>query len=282
MNAPTHDAGRLALMLGELHLPTVARLWPEFAARADKEGWPAARFLSALLEHELAERAQRRIERHRAESRLPPDKTLTSFDFGAVPMLSKAHVLALASGDAWLDKGATLLLFGPPGVGKSHLSAGIGHALIEAGYRVLFTRTGDLVQRLQAARQSLQLPATLAKLDKYDLLILDDLAYVRKDQAETSVLFELIAERYERKSLLITANAPFSAWNDVFPDPAMTVAAVDRLVHHATIFELNVESYRRRRVTTVNPAAADDNHSSGAARRRQSSDDNHPSEGAAP
>ena len=111
---------------------------------------------------------------------------------------------------------------------------------------MLFTRTGEIVQKLQIARQSLQLPSVLAKLDRFDLIILDDLSYVRKDQAETSVLFELIAERYERKSLLITANQPFSGWNDVFPDPGMTVAAIDRLVHHSTIFELNVESYRRR------------------------------------
>ena len=102
------------------------------------------------------------------------------------------------------------------------------------------------MQKLQVARKSLHLPSALAKLDRFDLIILDDLSYVRKDQAETSVLFELIAERYERKSLLITANQPFSGWNDVFPDPGMTVAAIDRLVHHSTIFELNVESYRRR------------------------------------
>lgn len=244
------DHARLPLMLSELRLPTISRLWPEFAQRADKESWPAARFLAALLEHELADRTQRRLERHRGESHLPPGKTLASFDFGAVPTLSKAPVLALASGDSWLEKGANILVFGPPGVGKSHLSAGIGHALIDAGYRVLFIRTSDLVQRLQAARQSLTLPALLAKLDKYDLLCLDDLSYVRKDQAETSVLFELIAERYERRSLLISAHQPFSGWESVFPDPAMTVAAIDRLVHHATIFELNVESYRRRSAAT--------------------------------
>jgi DNA replication protein DnaC len=245
MNAPAVEPARLALMLAELRLPTIARLWPEFAQRADKEGWPAARFLASLLEHELAERAKRRIERHCTQSHLDPTKTLATFDFALVPMLSKAHVSALASGDSWLEKGATILIFGPPGVGKSHLGSGIGHALIEAGYRVLFMRTSEMVQRLQAARQSLQLPQTLAKLDKYDLLILDDISYVRKDQAETSVLFELIAERYERRSLLITANQPFSGWDHVFPDPAMTLAAIDRLVHHATIFELNVESYRR-------------------------------------
>ena len=263
MNAPAHDGGRLALMLNELRLPTIGRLWPEFAERSDKEGWQATRLLGALLEHEVAERAKRRIERHRTESQMDPTKTLATFDFSAVPMVSKAHVTALATGESWLEKGATVLLFGPPGVGKSHLGSAIGHALIDAGYRVLFTRTSELVQKLQAARQSLQLPSALARLDRFDLIVLDDLSYARKDQAETSVLFELIAERYERKSLLITANQPFSGWNDVFPDPGMTVAAIDRLVHHSTIFELNVESYRRR-------TAGDKQN----ARRRQSHDDN--------
>jgi DNA replication protein DnaC len=119
-------------------------------------------------------------------------------------------------------------------------------ALVENGWRVLFTRTSDLVQRLQVARRELALESTLAKLDKYHLMILDDIAYVSKDQAETSVLFELIGSRYERRSMLITANQPFGAWTKVFPDQAMTLAAIDRLVHHATILEMNVESYRRR------------------------------------
>src|SRR5437899_12960730 len=246
MNAPAYEPGRLALMLHELRLPTIARLWPEFAQRSDKESWQATRFLATLLEHELAERGKRRVERHRVESHLDPTKTLATFDFATVPMLSKAHVTALATGDSWLEKGATILIFGPPGVGKSHLGSGIGHALIDAGYRVLFLRTSEMVQRLQVARQSLQLPQALAKLDRFDLLLLDDISYVRKDQAETSVLFELIAERYERKSIAITANTPFSQWGEVFVDAAMTVAAVDRLVHHSTILEMNVESYRRR------------------------------------
>jgi DNA replication protein DnaC len=240
------DAQRLSLLLNELRLPAIKQVWPEFAARADQEGWPAARLLAMLAEHEIAERDRRRIERHLAEARLPPAKTLDSFAFEAVPMISKAQVVALCSGDGWLEKGANLILFGPPGGGKSHLAAAIGLALIENGWRVLFTRTSDLVQRLQLARRELALEASIAKLDKYHLLILDDLAYVTKDQAETSVLFELISARYERRSLLITANQPFGEWGKVFPDPAMTLAAVDRLVHHATIFEMNVESYRRR------------------------------------
>jgi len=242
----TVDTARLGVMLNELRLPTIKTVWPKFAEQADKEGWPAARFLSAIAEHELAERDRRRIERHLAEARLPPGKTLDSFDFDAVPMISKAQVMAVAAGDAWLATGANLLLFGPPGGGKSHLASAIGLALVENGWKVLFTRTTDLVQKLQVARRELALEAALNRLDRFDLLILDDLVYVTKDQAETSVLFELISARYERRSILITANQPFGEWGKVFPDPAMTLAAIDRLVHHATIFEMNVESYRRR------------------------------------
>lgn len=245
-NAHTVDTARLGILLNELRLPAIKTLWPQFTEQADKEGWPTARFLTAIAEHELAERDRRRIARHLAEARLPPGKTLDSFAFDAVPMISKAQVMAIAAGDGWLAKGANILMFGPPGGGKSHLAAAIGLALIENGWRVLFTRTTDLVQKLQIARRELQLESVINKLDKFDLLILDDLAYVTKDQAETSVLFELISARYERKSILITANQPFGEWNKVFPDPAMTLAAVDRLVHHATIFEMNVESYRRR------------------------------------
>jgi DNA replication protein DnaC len=233
-------------MLTELRLPSVKRLWESIAAQSDREGWRAERLLSVLLEHELAERETRRLARHRLEANLASDKTLANFDFAQVPTISKAHVTALAEGDAWIEKGANLLLFGPPGSGKSHLVSGIGHALIDRGWRVRFARTGDLVQRLQVARRDLRLPAELAKLDRFDLLVLDDISYVRRDQAETSVLFELISERYERKSIALTANQPFSAWESIFPDAAMTVAAVDRLVHHATILEMNVVSYRRK------------------------------------
>lgn len=239
-------AARLPLILNELRLPTVKRLWAGLAEQSNKEGWPAERFLAAVMEHELAERETRRLERHRLESQLLPGKLLSSFDFTMVPTVSKAHVTALIEGDGWIEQGANLLLFGPPGVGKSHLVCAIGNGLIDRGYRVHFTRTSDLVQRLQVARCEMRLPAEIARLDRFDLLILDDLSYVRRDQAETSVLFELIAERYERKSLALTANQPFSGWDQIFPEAAMTLAAVDRLVHHSTIFELNVESYRRR------------------------------------
>jgi DNA replication protein DnaC len=244
--ATSIDAARVELLLNELRLPGVKAIWPKLAAQSDKEGWPAARFLAALAEHEAADRTRRRIERHMAEARLPAGKTLATFDFESVPMLSKAQAMALAAGDVWLKTGANLLLFGPPGGGKTHLGAAVGLALVENGWRVLFARTTDLVQRLQVARRELALESAIAKLDRYDLLILDDITYVSKDQAETSVLFELIAARYERRSLLITANQPFGEWGRIFPDQAMTLAAVDRLVHHATILEMNVESYRRK------------------------------------
>ena len=240
------DAARLELLLGELRLPGVKLVWAKLAATADAEGWPAARFLASLAEQEMVERSRRRFERHLEEARLPPGKSLAAFDFAAVPMISKAQINALAAGDAWLDKGANLLCFGPPGAGKSHLAAALGLALIENGRRVLFVRTTDLVQKLQIARRDLVLEAAITKLDKYQLLILDDIAYVTKDQAETSVLFELISARYERRSLMITANQPFAEWGRIFPDQAMTLAAIDRLVHHSTILEMNVDSYRRK------------------------------------
>ena len=189
------DAARIELLLAELRLPAMKLMWADLAARADKEGWPASRFLAALAEHEIADRGRRRIERHLAGAKLPTGKTFDTFDFNAVPMVSKAQVMALAAGDSWLDQGANIMLFGPPGGGKSHLAAALGLALVQNGRRVLFIRTTDLVQRLQVARRDLELEAAISKLDKYQLLILDDIAYVTKDQAETSVLFELIAAR---------------------------------------------------------------------------------------
>jgi DNA replication protein DnaC len=154
--------------------------------------------------------------------------------------------MQLAQDTAWLKRGDNLLLFGPSGVGKTHLAAALGRALVETGARVRFLSATTLVQLLQAAKANLQLQSALHKLDKYDLLILDDLGYVKKTETETSVLFELIAHRYELKSLMITANHPFSRWDEIFTDSTMTVAAVDRLVHHAVILEIQAESFRQQ------------------------------------
>ena len=149
----TIEAARVELLLSELRLPGFKLSWVKVAEQSDKEGWPAARFLAALAEHEVADRSRRRIERHLTEARLPAGKTLATFDFESVPMVSKAQVMALAAGDAWLDKGANILIFGPPGGGKSHLSSALGLALVENGRRVLFARTTDFVQKLQIARR---------------------------------------------------------------------------------------------------------------------------------
>jgi len=238
------DAARIELQLAELRLPTMKLMWSKLADEADKEGWPAARFLAALTELEIAERGRRRFERNLAESQLPKDKTFSTFNFERVPMVSKAQVMALASSDAWLEQGGNVLFFGRHGAGKSHLAAGLGRALVENGRRVLFIRTRELIQQLQVANRELRLEAAIAKLDKYHLLVLDDISYVAKDHAETSVLFELIAIRYERRSLAITANQAFGEWTNVFPDKAITLAAIDRLVHHSVIFEMTVKSKR--------------------------------------
>src|SRR6185437_8934566 len=139
---------------------------------------------------------------------------------------------------------------GPSGVGKSHLVAALGYALVEQNIKVLFTPTTKLVQHLQAARRDCCLPAELDKLDKYDVIILDDIGYVRKDEAETHVLFELIAQRYESRSIIVTSNQPFSEWDSIFTTNSMTVAAIDRLVHHSTILEIQSESYRRKQALT--------------------------------
>lgn len=250
------DVHALPTMMTALRLPSFHRHWQAFTERADTEGWPTARLLAALAELEIADRETRRIRRHLIESRLPGGKTLATFDFKALPSVPRARIEALAAGD-WIETGANVIAIGNSGAGKTHLLCAIGHALVEAGRRVLYTRTTDLVQKLQAARRDLTLEAALTKLDRFDLIILDDISYARKDQAETSVLFELIAKRYENRSLAIAANQPFSAWDRVFPDHAVTVAAIDRLVHHATILEMNVDSYRRRAAVDRSVAKAD-------------------------
>jgi DNA replication protein DnaC len=240
------ESAVLPMLLSQLRLPTVSRLWESLHQEAVRQGWTPARYLTALCEHELSHREDRRLKRNMAAAQLPRGKSLATFDFNALPSLNKSQIMGFASGDIWLKNADNLLIFGPSGVGKTHLAAAIGEKLVESGYRVFFSKTTDIVQKLQAAKRALTLPSALDKLDKYDCLILDDFGYVQKDQDETNVLFELICERYENKSLLITCNQVFAEWDKIFIDKTMAVAAADRLIHHATILELNVESYRKK------------------------------------
>jgi DNA replication protein DnaC len=241
-----HNTATLPLLLKELRLSTIAKIWEETINTAQDKNWSYERCLAALCEREIASRYSKRIQRYIKDSKLPAGKTLATFDFKQTKSINKAHVTALAENNSWIEKAENLILFGPSGVGKSHIAAAIGHAFIDQGMRCLFTPTTNLVQTLQLARKEYRLPDAMAKLDKYALLILDDIGYVKKDESETNVLFELIAHRYETGSLIITANQPFSEWDKIFPDSMMAVAAIDRLVHHATIINIQDESYRRK------------------------------------
>jgi DNA replication protein DnaC len=244
-----NEKSKLPVLLKQLNLPTIATLWEDISRKADLEGWGSAQCLTILCEHEVTERSNRRMNRHRKESCLPYGKTFANFDFTTVP-LNKTAVLTLASGEGWIKQGRNILIFGPSGVGKTHLAAAIGARLLENRIRVLFTRTTELIQKLQTAKQALALASALEKLDKYDCLILDDFGYAHKDLMETNVLFELISERYERKSLIITCNQPFGEWSHIFQDKAMAIAAIDRLVHDAKILQINTESYRKNSLSS--------------------------------
>jgi len=236
----------LPLMLKQLRLSSIARYWQAFLDKAERNGWDGAQYLSALCEQELAERYSRRIARYSKESHLPVGKSLASFDFAQVPGLAREQLEVLAGSSDWTRQARNVLLFRPSGVGKTHLAAAIGHGLTTQSVRVRHFATTSLVQQLQLARTQLRLENALQKLDQYAALILDDFGYVKKSEQETQVLFELIAHRYETGSLIITSNQPFAEWDRIFPDQMMTVAAVDRLVHHATIIEVSSDSYRRK------------------------------------
>jgi DNA replication protein DnaC len=244
----TNESAILATILKALNLPTIKSEWENTCHQADTEGWGSVKCLTVLFEQEYNARENKKLTRHIKESRLPKGKTLGSFDFTVYPQLNKTRINTLGTGEGWIKQGTNILIFGNSGVGKSHLAAGIGLRLIESGMRVLFTRTTELVQSLQQAKQSLTLASALDKLDKFDCLCLDDFGYVKRDQFETSVLFELISERYERKSIILTCNQPFGEWDTIFQDKTMAVAAIDRLVHNATILQLNGPSFRPRGV----------------------------------
>jgi DNA replication protein DnaC len=236
----------LPLLLKQLKLASMGRHWEALLQQAQHKGWNAAQYLTALCEQELAERDSRRIARYVKESHLPVGKTLATFDFSQVPTLNAGQIEALASTRDWTRQAHNVLLFGASGVGKTHLAAAIGHGLVEQSVRVRYVVTTALVQELQLARTQLRLEEALQKLDKYRVLLLEDFGYVKKSEQETQVLFELIAHRYETGSLIVTCNRPFAEWDRIFPDPLMTVAALDRLIHHATLIEVTSDSYRRK------------------------------------
>jgi len=243
---PSSPYQTLTEILKRLKLSHFLSDWQTVEHQATQEHWSYAQFLLALAEGEANRRDQARITRALAEAQLPYGKAWSNFEFSQVASLNPAVVMQFAEATTWLHTACNILIFGPSGTGKTHVSAALGRSMVELGQRVKFMPATTLVQQLQQAKLQLQLPAMLVKLDKYDLLIIDDLGYVKKSEAETSVLFELIAHRYERRSLLITANQPFSQWDSIFTDSMMTVAAIDRLVHHATIIELQAESFRKQ------------------------------------
>ena len=240
-----HKHATLPLLLKQLNLPCMQSHWEETAKEAEQSHWGYPDYLAILANQELASRMQKRIARHIREASLPIGKTLDTFDFKTGQSINAAQITAMANSNDWVKQGGNIVIFGPSGVGKTHLASAIGYRLIEKGVRVFFAPTTTMVQKLQQARRDYKLPEYLAKLSRFDVLILDDIGYVKKDEAETSVLFELIAQRYENHSLVITSNQPFSEWGQIFPDNIMAVAAIDRLVHHATIINVTDQSYRR-------------------------------------
>ena len=236
--------GALAGPLRALLLTTMARDHEDIMARAEAENWGYRRFLAFLVENEVNERLRRRIERQLKESGLPPGKTLETLEEKKLPDKVRRQLPTLLSGEL-VRRGDNLLCFGLPGRGKSHLVAALGREWIQQHqWKVLFTPTFKLVTQLLAAKRELKLPAALAKLDRFDVVMLDDIGYVQQSREEMEVLFTFLAERYEKKSVVITSNLVFSQWDQIFKDPMTTMAAIDRLVHHATILEFNGDSHR--------------------------------------
>ncbi|MCB1820831.1 MAG: IS21-like element helper ATPase IstB [Candidatus Competibacteraceae bacterium] len=230
-------------LLRELHLPTMLAQAQTVAIEAERSGWSFTRYLYTLAALELEERHQRRVQRRRKESGLPANKTLTTLQMAHLPIPVRRQLPTLCEG-SFVEQAQNVLAFGLPGRGKTHVLCAVGHALVERGYRVLFAPAYQLVQRLLAAKQALRLEQELHKLDGFAAIILDDIGYIQQSRAEMEVLFTFLAERYERKSVLISSNLVFSQWERIFQDPMTTAAAIDRLVHHAIILELTGPSFR--------------------------------------
>ncbi len=236
-------AAQLSARLKELRLPAIRDYYQRSAQMAQQENLSYEQYLLDLIERECEVRRQNRVERYLRESRLPLEKTMATLDLTRFPQRIVRQLHTLVAG-SFLDRSENILAFGNPGSGKTHVVCAIGQELIQAGRRVYFTPCSLLVQDLLRARQSLTLARLLKRLRKYDALIIDDIGYVQHNRDEMEVLFTLLADRYERGSVMITSNLPFSQWERIFHDPMVTAAAIDRLVHHSVILELNIASYR--------------------------------------
>lgn len=230
-------------VLKELHLPTVRTCYEEEAARCRREALSYEQYLFEVMSAEQEDRRERRIARFLRESCLPLEKTLESFEMKRLSSALSGQVRTLLEG-SFLERRENVLAFGNPGSGKTHLLCAIGHELIHGGSRIYFSPCSLLVQELLVAKRDLKLSRLLKRLSRYDAIIIDDIGYVQQSRDEMEVLFTLLAERYERGSVMITSNLPFSKWEAIFKDPMTTAAAVDRLVHHSVILELNLPSYR--------------------------------------
>jgi DNA replication protein DnaC len=228
-----------------LRMPTAFQIVEETIATAQKENWSLETFLSEILEQEMEGRRLRRIERLKKAAHLPVEKTLDAFDQDRLPLQIRRLLPQLCRG-AFIDRTENLLVFGLPGRGKTHFVAAIGHELVNNGRSVFFTPTYRLVDRLLRARRDLELEYELRRLDRFEVLILDDIGYVQQSQDEMEVLFTLLAERYERRSVVITSNLVFSQWDQIFKNPMTTAAAIDRVVHHSIIVEFGKEMSSHR------------------------------------
>ncbi len=243
MEAVISNKSILDKYLKELHLPGIRGYYEDLIRLSIKESLSYEDFLLGLLERESEERTDKRIMRLMRESKLPLEKNLENFDLKRLPSKVGHQVKALLKSE-FLNHCENVLAFGNPGSGKTHLLCALGQELVNQNRRVLFTTCSTLVQELLIAKRDLKLPKKLKKLSKYDAIIIDDIGYVQQNREEMEVLFTLLADRYERSSIMITSNLPFSKWEKIFKDPIVTAAAIDRLVHHSVILELNLESYR--------------------------------------
>ena len=229
--------------LRELHLPAMRECFGEEAERARQETLTYEQYLLELVLRESESRRERRVGRFLYSSKLPLEKTLTTFDLKRLPSKVAQQVRVLLDG-TFLDRKENVLAFGNPGSGKTHLLCAIAQELIHQGRRVLFSPCSHLVQHLLMAKRELKLERLLKRLARYDAILIDDIGYVQQAREEMEVLFSLLADRYERGSVMLTSNLPFSKWEAIFKDPMTTAAAIDRLVHHSVILELNLTSYR--------------------------------------